>query len=139
MPDDARMGVPEHLRTQHDCYVLQVKGDSMIEDGILDELLDEFEHHENRTRRLLESLREEILAGGGGVHLRIRQVFRTPREVFRLELELPDHNYQRTTFLDREALESLLEADDVRAVVETGRLGREWSAPLEPSDSHPSE
>ena len=34
--DDARMGVPEHLRTQEDCYVLQVKGDSMIEDGILD-------------------------------------------------------------------------------------------------------
>lgn len=97
---------------------------------IVDGLLGEFEHRESRTRRLVESLREEILAGGGGLHLRIRQVFRTPREIFRLELELPDHSYQRTTFLDRDALESLLEADDVRAVVETGLLGR---------DSHPAE
>ncbi|VAX07223.1 SOS-response repressor and protease LexA [hydrothermal vent metagenome] len=28
--------VPEQLRTNHPCYVLQVKGDSMIEEGILD-------------------------------------------------------------------------------------------------------
>ena len=28
--------VPEWLRTRHPCYVLQVKGDSMIEEGILD-------------------------------------------------------------------------------------------------------
>ena len=91
--------------------------------GIVDELLGDWVQHEGRTQRLLESLREEILAGGGGLHLRIRQVFETPREIFRLELELPDHSYQRTTFLDREALEALLEADDVRAVVETGHLG----------------
>ena len=30
------MEVPAHLRTDHSCYVLRVKGDSMIEDGILD-------------------------------------------------------------------------------------------------------
>lgn len=34
--DDARMHVPANLRTRDDCYVLQVRGDSMIEDGILD-------------------------------------------------------------------------------------------------------
>jgi repressor LexA len=34
--DDQRLAVPEHLRTREDCYVLQVRGDSMIEDGILD-------------------------------------------------------------------------------------------------------
>ena len=28
--------VPAHLRTDNSCYVLRVKGDSMIEDGILD-------------------------------------------------------------------------------------------------------
>ncbi len=28
--------VPAHLRTDSPCYVLRVKGDSMIEDGILD-------------------------------------------------------------------------------------------------------
>ena len=30
------MAVPAHLRTDKSCYVLRVKGDSMIEDGILD-------------------------------------------------------------------------------------------------------
>jgi len=43
--------------------------------------------------------------------------FENPREVFRLELELPELGYQRTTLLDREALDALLEADDVRARV----------------------
>lgn len=67
-----------------------------------------------RTERILESLRNEILGGG---HLRIRKVFQSPREVFRLELELPELGYQRTTLLDRDALEELLESDDVRALV----------------------
>ncbi len=31
-----KMDVPAHLRTDDSCYVLRVKGDSMIEDGILD-------------------------------------------------------------------------------------------------------
>jgi repressor LexA len=31
-----QMEVPSHLRTDASCYVLRVKGDSMIEDGILD-------------------------------------------------------------------------------------------------------
>jgi repressor LexA len=31
-----QMDVPAHLRTDNSCYVLRVKGDSMIEDGILD-------------------------------------------------------------------------------------------------------
>ncbi len=31
-----RLEVPPGLRTRDDCYVLQVRGDSMIEDGILD-------------------------------------------------------------------------------------------------------
>ncbi len=69
-----------------------------------------------RSQRILESLRNEIIEGGGQ-SLRIRQVFRSPREVYRLELELPALGYQRTTLLDREALEELLEADGVRALV----------------------
>lgn len=89
----------------------------------LDALLDGFARREHRERRLLESLRNEILEGGGGANLRIRRVFKNPREIFRLELELPDLGYQRTTFLDRDALEELLEADDVREVVESGILG----------------
>ena len=34
--DEQRMGVPSTLRSGDNCYVLQVQGDSMIEDGILD-------------------------------------------------------------------------------------------------------
>jgi len=69
-----------------------------------------------RAQRILDSLRHEIL-GGAGSSLRIRQVFESPREIFRLELELPEYCYQRTTLLDRDALEELLEADEVRQAV----------------------
>ena len=69
-----------------------------------------------RSQRILESLRSEIL-GGAGSSLRIRQIFESPREIFRLELELPEYCYQRTTLLDRDALEELLEADEVRQAV----------------------
>jgi hypothetical protein len=41
-------------------------------------------------------------------------VFETPREIFRLEIESPELAYQRTTLLDREALDELLEVDAVR-------------------------
>jgi len=73
---------------------------------------------EMRSQRILESLRSEIV-GGAGSSLRIRQVFQSPREIFRLELELPEYCYQRTTLLDRDALEELLEADDVQQAVRT--------------------
>jgi repressor LexA len=36
LPDHSQVQVPEDLRTGDDCYVLQVQGDSMVEDGILD-------------------------------------------------------------------------------------------------------
>ena len=68
-----------------------------------------------RAQRILDSLRNEILEGSNG--LRIRRVFTSPREVFRLEIELPELGYQRTTLLDRDALDALLAADDVRALV----------------------
>ncbi len=70
-----------------------------------------------RTQRILDSLRREILEGGSA-NVRIRRVFASPVEVFRLELELPDLGYQRVTLLDRDALEDLLATDDVRAVVQ---------------------
>jgi hypothetical protein len=76
-----------------------------------------------RARRILESIRNEIVEGGAGQSLRIRQIFRSPREIYRLELELPQLGYQRTTLLDRDALEELLEADEVRAAIRTPELG----------------
>jgi hypothetical protein len=72
---------------------------------------------EDRSQRVLESLRNEIIECGGAGNLRIRRVFRSPREIYRLELEIPEREYQRTTLLDRDALEELLEADEVRAIV----------------------
>lgn len=77
---------------------------------------------EGRVQRLLDSLRAQILAGSDGV--RIRRVFSTPREVYRLEIEVPELGYQRTTLLDRDALEELLATDDVRDAVgrKVGRL-----------------
>lgn len=36
IPDSQTISVPPSLRTQRPCYVLEVRGDSMIEDGILD-------------------------------------------------------------------------------------------------------
>lgn len=78
---------------------------------------------EDRSQRVLESLRNEILEGGEEGNLRIRRVFRSPREIYRLELELPQRDYQRTTLLDRDALEELLEADEVRAIVGADALG----------------
>ena len=86
----------------------------------LEALLDPLTRSEMRSQRILRSLRDEIVGGGGS--LRIRQVFRTPREIFRLELELPDLGYLRTTLLDREALEELLASEGVREAVTGGGL-----------------
>lgn len=97
-------------------------GRAFPERGIED-LLDPLSRSEMRSQRILRSLRDEILLGGGAQSLRIRQVFRTPREIFRLELELPELGYQRTTLLDRDALEELLGAEDVRQAVEGCDLG----------------
>jgi len=68
-----------------------------------------------RARRIIDSLRHQILEGSDG--LRIRRIFTSPREVFRLEIDVPEMGYQRTTLLDREALDELLATDDVRALV----------------------
>ena len=88
----------------------------------LDALLDPIVRSEMRSQRILQSLRDEIVEAGGGQALRIRQVFSTPREIYRLELELPELGYQRTTLLDRDALEELLEADEVRRIVRSTPL-----------------
>jgi hypothetical protein len=89
-------------------------------DPLLDPVLD----GGPRLQRILDSLRNEIIEGGGGRNVRIRQVFREPREIYRLELELPELGYQRTTLLDRDALEELLETEEVREIIHTFALGQ---------------
>ena len=74
-----------------------------------------------RVRRIVNSLRDQIVEGGGE-SVRIRRVFTNPREIYRLELELPELAYQRITLLDRETLEALLESEDVRARLQRSPL-----------------
>jgi hypothetical protein len=90
---------------------------------VFDAYLDSVARGEERMRRILDSLRSEIVEGGGGQNLRIRRIFQAPREIYRLELALPELGYQRTTLLDRDALEELLETDEVRAAVAAASLG----------------
>lgn len=68
-----------------------------------------------RVQRILDSLRAEIAQGDPEDAVRVRRIFHSPREIFRLEIEDPGRGYMRTTLLDRDALEELLEADEVRA------------------------
>jgi len=67
-----------------------------------------------RLERILGSLRSQIREGG---RVRLRRIFKDPREVYRLEVEVPELACQRITLLDRDALERLLSAEDVLAVV----------------------
>jgi hypothetical protein len=67
-----------------------------------------------RCQRIVDSLRHQILSGGPQQCLRIRQVFTNPREIFRVEISEPDLHYNRTTLLDRDALEDLLESEEIR-------------------------
>jgi hypothetical protein len=59
----------------------------------------------------------QILEGDAKQSLRIRQIFNDPKEIYRVEIQRPDQAYQRTTLLDRDALEDLLATDDIRARV----------------------
>ncbi len=68
----------------------------------------------SRGDRIVDSLRSQILDRSEDQSLRIRQVFEQPKEIYRIEIERPEQGYQRTTLLDRDALEDLLATDDVR-------------------------
>jgi hypothetical protein len=70
-----------------------------------------------RVQRIVRSLAAQIAQGGEPGRLRVRKIFENPREIFRLELELPELGYQRITLLDRDALESLLAAEELQGLV----------------------
>jgi hypothetical protein len=73
---------------------------------------------ERRVQRILASLLAEIRSDDTVV--RARRVFERPREIFRLEIERAASGYSRTTLLDRDALDELLEHHEVRARVQLG-------------------
>ncbi len=71
-----------------------------------------------REMRIVESLRNQIISGGDDQFLRIRRVFDGPREIYRIEIEVPTLSYLRTTLLDGDALEELLAHKEVRDLVD---------------------
>ena len=83
----------------------------------LDELLAPELRSARRVERIIESLRSELVEGGAAESVRIRRIFSDPREIFRLEFEMPELGYQRTTLLDRDTLEELLASEDVRSLL----------------------
>lgn len=60
-----------------------------------------------RVGRIVSSLSQDIHEGST---VRVRQILKAPRELYRMELERPDMAYERTTIVDAETLESLLES-----------------------------
>jgi hypothetical protein len=69
---------------------------------------------DDRSNRIIDSLRSQILELDVDQSLRIRQIFENPRAIYRVEIDRPEQGYLRTTLLDRDALEDLLATDDVR-------------------------
>ena len=96
--------------------VMTIRGSYKIasRSGAFDGYLDPAVRCARRVERILDSLRAQITADDGKKTVRIRRILSEPREVFRLEIEIPEQGYQRTTLLDRDALEELLEVDEVR-------------------------
>lgn len=102
---------------------------------LLDDLVGASVYGSRRVARILESLLQEITSDEP-TELRIRKIFSTPKEIYRVELERPEIGYQRTTLLDREALEELLLHDEVRARLARGPREEGESVPgagLEPA------
>jgi len=65
-----------------------------------------------RLQRIVESLAREICAED--TYARARCVFEHPRELYRLEIQSPTMGYERTTLLERAALDALLDDAAVR-------------------------
>jgi hypothetical protein len=61
---------------------------------------------QRRIRRILASIQRDVDEGGTA---RVRQILKSPQELYRIEVERPDMSYLRTTVLGRDALTALLE------------------------------
>ena len=83
--------------------------------SVATDYLDPLAYRNSRAQRIVDSLCEQILEGGE--NLRIRRIFEEPRAIYRIELDVPILKYQRTTLLDGDALEELLEIEEVRSRV----------------------
>lgn len=94
------------MATRPGSYRLLTRSRRALEDQLVPELAGV-----RRVERILASLLEDFRSESTVV--RARCIFREPREIFRLEIQNPERGYQRTTLLDREVLDELLEHPDV--------------------------
>jgi hypothetical protein len=77
--------------------------------------LDPWAGTQRRVRAILNSIQKDLFEGG---RARVRQILVTPRELYRVEVEREEWAYQRTTILDRDALEALIEETPEQLVEE---------------------
>ena len=68
--------------------------------------LDPWAGAQRRVRAILSSIQQDLFEGGTA---RVRQILSSPRELYRVEVEREEWSYLRTTILDRDALEALIE------------------------------
>ncbi len=68
--------------------------------------LDPWAGAQRRVRAILSSIQQDLFEGGT---TRVRQILSSPRELYRVEVEREEWSYLRTTILDRDALEALIE------------------------------
>ena len=94
-------------------YRILMRSRRAVEDQLAPELAST-----RRVERILASLLEDFRCEATVV--RTRCIFREPREIFRLEIENVERGYSRTTLLDRDVLDELLEHPDVRARLALG-------------------
>jgi hypothetical protein len=76
-----------------------------------------------RGQRIIDSLLAQITGSEETQLLRLRRVFENPKAIYRLEIEVPGMNYQRITLLDGDALEELLEVQEVRDLLVEATAG----------------
>lgn len=87
----------------------------------LELLLDPATRRARRVQRILASIQQDLDNGGTAS---VRRIHLGPRELYRLELELPDMAYQRTTILDGETLAALLESTGETGIRDRFRFSR---------------
>ena len=96
------------MASQPGSYKILMRSRRSIEEQLAPELASL-----RRVERILASLLEDFRCEATVV--RARCIFREPREIFRLEISNPEQGYSRTTLLDRDVLDELLEHPDVQA------------------------
>ncbi len=77
--------------------------------------LDPWGEGQRRVRAILHSIQQDVFEGATA---RVRQILSSPHELYRVEVEREEWSYLRTTILDRDALEALIEETPEQLVEE---------------------